>query len=125
MSRIDAPLATQIADSIRPAHSAQVIQQQTQQAHVSDMLSATQGLAPRKVSTEDMQAAAQQLKQVLEAASGKKFAFGLKVDEDTKDVIAEFTDDQGKVIKQIPSREMVELQARLKDLVGLFVDEKA
>lgn len=125
MSRIDAPIATQIADSSRPIQTSQIIQHQADAARSQEFKSAEQDASSGYVDPESLKAASQQLKQVLEAASGKKFAFGLKIDDQTKDVVVEFRDEEGKVVKELPSREVRELQQRLSDLVGIFVDTKA
>lgn len=125
MSRIDAPIATQVGDASRPNQTTQMLQDQVKHARVHDLRQSEQVSAPLPLSEEDVRAGAQRVKQVLEAASGKKFAFGLKVDEDTKDIIAEFTDNEGKVIKEVPSEEIRQLTKRLSEFIGVFLDKTA
>lgn len=121
MSRIDAPVATQIADVQRPAQSSQERVQQSQAAQVQS----TQVVTPLKqIGSEDLRSAAAQLKQVVETASNRKLAF--EVDQTSGSFYVQVRDlNSGDLIKQIPSEEMLRLRERLDDLIGIFLDEKA
>ena len=122
MSRIEATIATQIGDLIRPQSIAVDRQLQTQAAQAKQDQAAAAGSQP--VSAEHVQSAAAQLKQVIEAASSHRLS--LDFDQDSDQTFMRVSDSKtGEVIKQIPSKEILELHARLKDFIGLFVDKKA
>jgi flagellar protein FlaG len=119
MSRIDAVVATQIGEISRPPQVGNDIQQQSQQALVT--LGNAEGAA---VSSEDFRAVASQLRQVIEAASGRRLRFD--VDDESKISYVKITDQAtGDVIKQIPSQEVLDLHARLDELIGLFINKLA
>jgi len=119
MSRIDAVVATQIGDISRPPQADRDVQLQSQQATVS--LGTAQG-AP--VSSEDFRAVASQLRQVIEAASGRRLRFD--VDDESKISYVKITDQAtGEVIKQIPSQDLLDLHSRLDELIGLFINKLA
>ncbi len=123
MSRIDAILAPQIGDLVRPQSLAVDRQTQNQAAQSKeDEDSVTNSSQP--VSAEHVRSAAAQLKQVIEAASSQRLS--LDIDKDTDQTFMRVTDTRtGEVIKQIPSKEMLQLHARLQAFIGLFIDRKA
>ncbi len=121
MSRIDAQIATQVGDYIRPANTADR-QAQVQVAQTQQGQAAANGQLP--VSSDHLHAAAAQLKQVVEAASSRRLS--MDIDHDSDQAFMRVTDQQtGEVIKQIPSKEVMELHARLQDFIGMFIDKTA
>ena len=122
MSRIEANIATQIGDLIRPQSTAADRPLQTQAAQTQQNKAVATGEKP--VSAESFYVAASQLKQVIEAASSHRLS--MDIDQDTEQVFMRVTDTKtGEMIKQIPSKELLELHARLQDFIGLFLDRKA
>jgi flagellar protein FlaG len=60
---------------------------------------------------------------VIETATGRQLDFALN--DRFKELVVEISDRQsGEVVKQIPSKEFMQLRERLNDLLGVFVDEK-
>lgn len=122
MSRIDANVATQIADHVRPGNTVVDRQHQQQQAQVQQGQAAASG--DKAVGADHLYAAAAQLKQVVEAASSRRLS--MDIDQDSEQAFMRVTDLQtGEVIKQIPTKEVLELHARLRDFIGMFIDKTA
>jgi flagellar protein FlaG len=122
MSRIDAQVATQMGDLIRPAAANADRQTQAQNAQVKQAQAVAQGQQP--VTADHLHAAAAQLKQVVEAASARRLS--MDIDHESDQAFMRVTDLQtGEVIKQIPSEEVLELHARLQDFIGMFIDKTA
>lgn len=123
MSRIDANIATQIADSTRPQQAARDSEVQAAEARRLEAASQEpRELAP--ATAEELKSATEQLQQVIEAATGRQLDFLLN--DRFKEVVVKISDRQsGEVLKEIPSKEFLKLRERLNDLIGLFVDEKA
>jgi flagellar protein FlaG len=122
MSRIDAQIATQMSDFFRPPTAAVDRQAQVQVAQVQGGQAAAAGRVP--VSADHLHAAAAQLKQVIEAASSRRLS--MDIDHDSDQAFMRVTDLQtGEVIKQIPTKEIMELHARLQDFIGMFIDKSA
>ena len=49
-----------------------------------------------------------------------------RVNDETKQLVVQIVNQEtNEVIKEIPSKELLELEARLREMVGLFLDEKA
>jgi len=125
MSRIDAILATQISDAVRPAQvqREQVLQvaaaRQRQQAPEAD--DGSQLLDER--SANDVSTAVAHVKRVIEAASGHQLSFA--VDDSGKTLLVKIVGEKGQVIRQIPSQEVLDLRKRINALVGALIDEKA
>jgi flagellar protein FlaG len=122
MSRIDANLATQIGDHVRPTNSVVDRQNQQQQAQIQQAQVTANGQT--QVNADHLHAAAAQLKQVVEAASSRRLS--MDIDHDSDQAFMRVTDlHTGEVIKQIPSKEVMELHARLRDFIGMFIDKTA
>lgn len=122
MSRIDAQIATQVGDYVRPPTTAADRQSQAQVAQVQAGQAAAKGQLP--VNADHVQAAAAQLKQVIEAASSRRLS--MDFDHESDQAFMRVTDLQtGEVIKQIPTKEVLELHARLQDFIGMFIDKTA
>lgn len=122
MSRIDAVVATQVPDVARPVQTDRDVQLQSQQAQ--QVANAQSAEGQQTVDSDDLRAAASQLRQVVEAASGRRLKFD--IDEKSKMSYVQITDlATGETIKQIPSKEVMALHARLDELIGLFVNKKA
>jgi flagellar protein FlaG len=52
--------------------------------------------------------------------------FSVSVDEDSGMVIIRITDEiTGEVVRQVPSRELLEADRSMKRIVGLIVDDQA
>ena len=125
MPRIDAPIATQVADIARPRQAHRELRQQAEIARVAqDDGSALDLVAAAPPGADDLQASAERLKQVVEAASGRKLRFD--IDDESRSFLVKVKDEQtGEVIKQIPSEAILDLRQRLDALVGMLVDERA
>ena len=125
MSRIDASLATQLADNVRPVQTSRDQQLQVQQAAVADFKQdGADADTPDSANPAQIRNAAAQLKQVVEAASGRQLSFDM--DEQSKELVVKVTDTQtGMVIRQIPSKEVLDLQDRLDSLVGVIFNRNA
>jgi len=122
MSRIVAQIATQMGDLIRPPTAAADRQSQAQVAKIQGGQAAAAGHLP--VSADHLHAAAAQLKQVIEVASSRRLS--MDIDHESDQAFMRVTDLQtGEVIKQIPTKEMMELHARLQDFIGMFIDKTA
>jgi flagellar protein FlaG len=122
MSRIDAVVAPNVGDVSRPAQAVQDAQLQSKQAQGSAASQADS--AP--VSADDLRAAAGQLKQVIEIASGRQLSFEINIDRDSKALYVQIRDiDSGEVLKQLPSAEVLDLRKRLDKLVGIMIDKHA
>jgi len=126
MSRIDAQVATQVSDVTRPVQVSRDQQLQVAAARLrsssvtpDDAVFASDD-APN---ADEVRAAAAQIKQVIESASGRQLSFG--VDDTGKTLLVKVMTSKGEVIRQIPSKEVLELQQRIHALVGALFDEKA
>jgi flagellar protein FlaG len=61
-----------------------------------------------------------------DAVSGSNVELSFSVDQSTNDVIIKVTDaTTGKVIRQIPSEEMLRMSNNIKEMIGLFYDHSA
>jgi len=121
MSRIDAIAATQVAEAVRPVQATNDRALQAQQAQVQSMRTAPTGTSAR---ADDVRAAAAQLKQVVETTSNRRLAFA--VDDQSGQMFVMIRDaENGTVIKQIPSEELLRLKERLGELVGVLFDKEA
>jgi flagellar protein FlaG len=127
MPRIDAPIATQVADLVRPAQNGRDVQLQAETARAKTARPDPDedgALSTATPSADDIRAAADQLKQVVEVASGRQLRFD--IDDDTRSFLVKVKDQAtGDVIKQIPSEEILSLRQRLDELVGMLVDKTA
>ena len=120
MSRIDAIVGSQVGDIVRPVQSQREAQAQVQQAQLASQH--VEGGVPPPA--DDLRAVAGQLKQVIEAGSGRRLAFTL--DDSTETVVATVSDTaSGEVIKQIPSEAILRMHERISEMVGNLVDEQA
>ena len=122
MSRIDANLAIPMADAIRPQAHAEDHQahQQVSRSRVGVQSTEAPGTPP---SADDVNAAAEQVRQVIEVASGRHLSF--EMDDSGKTLLFKITSQQGETIKQIPSQDVLELRNRIDAMVGALVDQKA
>lgn len=118
-------IASQLGDVTRPPQAAeeQRLQVHAERAHRSQQRAA--GDDPGAVSADrDVDAAVAQMKLVVEVASGRDLHF--EVFEDTEDLFVEIRDTHTEeVIKQIPAEEVLELKARINEVVGLLFDNQA
>nr|MBF0223462.1 flagellar protein FlaG [Desulfobulbaceae bacterium] len=79
----------------------------------------------KKMSSEDLESVMAEVQQRLDAIGGN-LRLGLQQYKETNDIIVEVRDKSSdKVVKQFPSEELLTLKSKLKDLVGLLVDESA
>lgn len=130
MSRIDANIATQIGDVSRPQ---QVTQERQQQASAAIVKTMTKELDPgQTVTADDARAIATRLRQVVETNSARRLSFDIDKDANNEVYMMVTDRESGEVIRQIPSKEMRDLHARLqepstnlKDLVGLLLNKQA
>ncbi len=124
MPRIDANLATQLAD-LPQARPAQSNLDRDRAAQQIVQAKAEIGDSP-PAHADDLHTTARRVRQVVEAAAGKQIDYGLRIDDKTKDVVVRFTDQEsGKVIKEIPSKEMRQLGDRIDAIVGMLFDQQA
>ncbi len=83
------------------------------------------GDEPQQFTAEDLEAAVEEI-QVRMDSIGSKLNFGLSKDERADGLVIQITDKtNGELIKQFPSEEVLQLQEKLNDLVGLLFDKQA
>ena len=59
-------------------------------------------------------------------AIGSKLSFGLKEHKDIHQMVVQITDkDSGKLVKQFPAEEVIQIREKLNDLIGLLFDKQA
>ena len=59
-------------------------------------------------------------------AMGSSLVFGLHMHEKSESIVIQLTDGtSGELVRQFPPEELLELQAKLDDLIGLLFDKKA
>lgn len=125
MSRIDANIATQAADVVRPRQSAREIQLQAEQDRSKKTKDAERD-PDQKVESTDLRSATAQLQQVVEAAGVKQLAFGFGEHKESGDTFVVISDkDSGEVIRQIPGEEILALRDRIRELIGIMFDKQA
>lgn len=84
---------------------------------------ALQRKAEEKLSNEELSEAVKNIQSRLDVMRTK---LGFVLNSETDDVIIEVKDrESGEIIRQIPSEEVMELRARLDELVGILFDKKA
>jgi flagellar protein FlaG len=77
----------------------------------------------QRLSNEELAEAVQDIQSRLEVVGTR---LGFSIHEETEDIVVEITNrESGELIRQIPSDEVLELRARLDELVGILFDEKA
>ncbi len=122
MSLVNA-ITTQVGDAIRPPQAARDQALQTEAAKANDLQDPEKS-ASQPVSAEDVRAAAQRLKQVVETSSGHQLAF--EVDDNSKELVAVIKDSKtGEVLRQIPPKEMLKFEQSYRDWMGLIFNQKA
>jgi flagellar protein FlaG len=123
MSRIEAGIATQVADLSRPPQASADSRNQTEQALISQAESPSDSAAP--VTAAEIRAVAQHLQKVIQSESGKELAFDVDEEAD-KQLFMKVTDTKtGEVIRQIPGPEVRKLRSRLNESLSLFLDKLA
>ena len=125
MSRIDALLATQVADTTRPVQTREDQHLQVATAR-QKAISGDEGAlsaGDKAPSADELHSAIAHIKQVIEVASGRQLAFS--VDDTGKTLLVKIVGDQGEVIRQIPSQEVLDLRKRIDALVGAFINQRA
>lgn len=122
MARIDAAVATQVADTLRPNHAALDSEAQSVEARRQESAkSEPDSMGP--ASADELKVAAQRMQTVIETATGRQLDFTLN--ERFKELVVRISDRKsGEVIKEFPSKEFMKLRERLSDLIGIFIDEK-
>jgi flagellar protein FlaG len=84
---------------------------------------AMQNRQREQVSNEEL---AEAVKNIQARLDVMRTRLGFVLHNETDDVIIEVTDRKsGELIRQIPSEEVMELRARLDELVGILFDQKA
>lgn len=120
MSRIENNVAANVADVVRAPQVERDRQVQVEQAR-ADQVTSVEGAASHEVDADDVKTAVAQIQKVIETASNRNLDFQVTDDDEfTLEIRDRQTDE---VIKQIPGEAVLELRARLDDLVGGFVDE--
>ena len=78
----------------------------------------------KPVDAKELAKVVEEMQQRLDALGNTRLSF--RVNEKPNEVVVQITDGQsGKVLKQIPSDEALNLQAKLQELTGLLFDKKA
>ena len=122
MARIDAAIATQVAETQRPSHAALDSKAQAGEAQRQESAKAEPD-AMGPATADALKVAAQRMQTVIETATGRQLDFTLN--ERFKELIVRISDRKsGEVIKEFPSKEFMMLRERLSDLIGLFINEK-
>lgn len=125
MSRIDAVVATQVADVARPQQSAREIQLQAEESKKKSDKKVEED-SSQEVTSSDLRAAAAQLQQVVEAAGIRNLSFGFGQDKKSQDTFLVIREqDSGDVIRQIPGEEVLSLRNRIREMIGIMFDKKA
>ena len=58
-------------------------------------------------------------------AIGSKLRFGLHEHQDVPELVVQITDkDSGELVKQFPAEEVIQIRAKLNDLIGLLFDKQ-
>jgi len=79
----------------------------------------------QQFTAEDLEAAVEEI-QVRMDSIGSKLNFGLSKDDRADGLVIQITDKtNGELVKQFPSEEVLQLQEKLNDLVGLLFDKQA
>lgn len=122
MARIDAAVATQVAETQRPNHAVLDAEAQSGEARRQENARPEpETMSP--ATADELKAAAQRMQAVIETATGRQLDFALN--ERFKELVVRISDRKsGEVIKEFPSKEFMKLRERLSDLIGLFIDEK-
>ena len=121
MSKIEGAISTQIADIARPPQSASDKRIQSDVARLQRIDAEPDG---SYVPNEDIRTIAQQVKRVVEAASGKELAF--IIDDHSAELFMQVTNrNTGELIRQIPSKELRTIHARINEMIGLLFDKTA
>jgi len=124
MSRIEATIATQVSDAVRPRQAVRDVQLQTEQARVALLNQVNPAGTNASVSSEDVRAVASQLKQIVETASEHRLQFD--VDEKSGDWYMIVRDSKtGDVIREIPSEQARKLRVQLQEIVGILFNKTA
>jgi flagellar protein FlaG len=124
MARIDAAVATQVADVSRPFQSSRDSEAQARQARSTENSASETGLVAAEPRADEVRAAAQRMQKVIESATGRELDFALN--DRFKELVVQISDRKsGEVVREIPSKEFMQLRERLNDLLGVFIDEKA
>ena len=125
MPRIDASIATQIADIIRPVQTDRDATLQAETARTKALANATtEGADP--VRDDDVRAAAVHLQQVVEATTMKQVSFGFQQGETPNESIVVIRDQEtNKVIRQIPGDDVIKLRKQIDSIIGILFDKHA
>lgn len=119
MNRIEANIASNVADVVRPAAN-----DESKSFREQALPETARAAEEAPVAADDLASAAQQLRKVVEAASGRQLEF--QIDEGSEDLLVLIRDKQTEeVIKQVPSEEVLRLREHIDQLVGVIVDETA
>ncbi len=95
-------------------------QQTTPPVSAEQIVQANEG---RKVSVQDVQKAVQQANAQL-AGSNESITFGYE--EKLGQLVVQVTDKStGAVIRQLPSRDFIQHQIFMREMIGLFLDKQA
>ena len=79
----------------------------------------------KAISQEELEKVMEEVQKRLDAIGGN-LTLGLQEYKETNDIIVQVKDrSSNEVVKQFPSEELLKLQAKLDDLLGLLFDESA
>ncbi len=124
MARIDALVATQVGDVVRPAQSTRDSEAQAAQAQRSLSTNPETSTLASEPTADELRGSIQRMQKVIEIATGRELQFDLN--DRFKELVVSISDrSSGEVLKEIPSKEFMRLRERLHDMIGLFIDEKA
>jgi len=97
----------------------------SENAALDDKTLHASALKQQPLPAEEMKRLAEGIQERLDSIGGN-LALGLGIDEKTKSVVARITEKEtGKVVRQIPSEDMLVLKSKLEELVGILFDKKA
>ena len=123
MARIDAVVATQVGDAWRPSQTLRDAEAQSGEARRTSTTNAETPAFASEPSAEELRGSIQRMQKVIETATGRDLEFALN--DRFKEIVVQISDRRsGEVVKEMPSKEFMQLRERLNDLIGLFVDEK-
>lgn len=79
----------------------------------------------KKMSSEDLEKVMAEVQKRLDSIGGN-LRLGLQQYRETNDIVVQVRDkNSDKVVKQFPSEELLKLQEKLNDLIGVLLDESA
>lgn len=80
---------------------------------------------PEPLTREEVEKMIEGIQQRLDAI-GSNLTFGFNEDKKTESIVVQITERlTGELVRQFPSEELLQIQAKLEDLIGLIFDSQA